>query len=103
MSRMKNHPVRNTRAHLGGQEDAGDLAQPDSKVHPGRVLSWPIGIVNEGHGGRAALCSPWLQLPTCVTCYFSQVINPIQPKLPGDNPRGAGGQGEVKGSLPQTC
>lgn len=86
----------------GGQEeqDAGDLGQPNSKVHPGRALSWPIGIVDEGHGGRAALCSPGLQ---AVTCYFSQVINPIQPRLPrdrGDNPpQCRGGKGEVKGSV----
>lgn len=72
------------------------LGQPGSKVHPGRVLSWPIGIVNEG---RTTLCSPRLQLPTSVTCYFSQVIKPIQPGLPGDrgdNPPlcGEGGRGE---------
>lgn len=75
------------------------LGQPSSKVHPGRVLSWPIGIVNEGFKGRTTLCSPWLQLPTSVTCYFSQVIKPIQPRLPrdrGDNPPlcREGGRGE---------
>ena len=89
------------------QQDGGDLGQLNSRAHPGRALSWSIEIVNEGHGGGAAYCSPWLQLPTSVTCYFSQVINPIQARLPGargDNPHphpGAGREGEVKGSLQQ--
>lgn len=104
-SSVKKHP--NPPAWGGHEEqDAGDLGQPNSKVHPGRALSWPIGIVNEGRGGRTALCSPWLQLPTSVTCYFSQAINPIQPRLPGDRgdnpPRCRGGEGEVKGSLQRT-
>ena len=46
---------------------------------------------------------PWLQLSPSVTCHFSQVINPIQPRLPGDrgdrgdNPPRCRGEGEVKG------
>lgn len=87
---------------VGGNWSSRMLGQPGSKVHPGRVLSWPIGIVNEGYKGRTTLCSPWLQLPTSVTCYFSQVIKPIQPRLPadrGDNPPLCGREGEVKRSL----
>lgn len=84
---IKDHQARNTRSPptwQGGNWRSRMLGQPGSKVHPGRALSWPIGIVNEGYKGRNTLCSPWLQLPTSVTCYFSQVVKPIQRRLPGD-------------------
>lgn len=52
-SSSKKHP--SLPAQGQGQQDAGDLGQPNSKVHPGRMLSWSIGIVNEGLG--------WAELP----------------------------------------